>query len=75
MISHFPFPYSGKKEIRHQHQEDKTINILFFFFIKKACKIQQQQQLVSPYTPPSQPAPMQSIMGGMKDSPNHKHGG
>ena len=25
--------------------------------------------------PPPQPAPMQSIMGGMKDSPNQKHGG
>lgn len=38
MISHFPFPYSGKKEIRHQHQEDKTINILFFFLLRKHAK-------------------------------------
>ena len=36
-----------QKQIWDQRQENKTINILFFF-IKKACK---QQQLVRPYTP------------------------
>lgn len=46
---------------------------------KNKTKIKTKQnkktkQVVSPYTPPSQPAPMQSIMGGVKNSPNQKHG-